>query len=110
MPGAVNLKLSDRLEGWLRNEPGQRATVCLSSVHEEWVAEIDISRCSSGLDDRAFGGVAEPFGQVDKRHALLAVRGKDASYIEMGPHTDPCRCLLCSDIGEEKQQEQRPSS
>ncbi len=100
MAGTVNLQFSDRLKGWLGNKPRCRAVMCLSGVHEERVAEVDISRRARGLDDGPFGSGSEMFSQVEKRHSVFAVLRQDGRYIEMRPDTNPCRRFLLTDIGE----------
>lgn len=44
MAGAVDLKVSDRFERWLSNEPGHSAVMRLGGVHEEWMTEVHITR------------------------------------------------------------------
>ena len=44
MVGAVDLKFADESQWGLCDEPGRSAVMRLSGMHQEWVAEVDVSR------------------------------------------------------------------
>jgi hypothetical protein len=80
----------------------------LRRVHEKWMAQIDRSRVTGRGYLGTVAALVESIGcQVAKRASLGAGRRQDPGNLEMRAHTNSRRRVIWSDIGEEKQHQQR---
>src|SRR5262245_59006363 len=71
------------------------------------MAEIDRTRLAGRGDDFAMRGLLEAVGrQLSERAALLAEGREDSRHLAMRSRPDASRCIVATDIGEQKQHQQ----
>ena len=94
-----------REKRWLCEKPRTGATMFLSGMHQERMAEVDRASlaCRHDLVPRTSFGKALPGGKLSRSQAVLADRSKHPCDIKMRTDANTSRRVIVANVREKKQ-------